>query len=100
MVENSDAFQRVTRAVETLSMVGTQVVYYHVRREYNVMADNLASRASGRRSSVDFPAKAQRTFAPMFRDIGSTLIQLVKPGDSAWKSIQTFPRVVALAMTV
>lgn len=45
VVENSDAFQRVTRAVETLSMVGIQVVYYHVRREHNVMPDNLASRA-------------------------------------------------------
>jgi hypothetical protein len=26
-------------------MVGTQVVYYHVRQKHNVMADNLASRA-------------------------------------------------------
>lgn len=46
-IKNSDAFQLVKGEVEALSMVGVQVAYYHVRREHNMLADDLARRAIG-----------------------------------------------------
>lgn len=45
VVKNSDGFLRIKREVEALSMIGVQVVYYHVGREENVEADRLAKAA-------------------------------------------------------
>ncbi|KAI0905916.1 ribonuclease H-like domain-containing protein [Ustulina deusta] len=41
-VHNSDGFAHLTYQVEQLSMVGVQVAWYHVPREFNKQADSLA----------------------------------------------------------
>jgi ribonuclease HI len=45
VVKNSDGFLRIKHEVEALSMIGVQVVYYHVGREENLEADRLAKAA-------------------------------------------------------
>ncbi|KAI0195293.1 hypothetical protein EV127DRAFT_420622 [Xylaria flabelliformis] len=44
-VKNSDGFAKLTHAVEKLSMVGVQVAWYHVPRQFNKEADGLARSA-------------------------------------------------------
>ena len=45
VVKNSEGFLRIKSEVEALSIVGVQVVYYHVCREENAAADGLARAA-------------------------------------------------------
>jgi ribonuclease HI len=45
VLRNSDGFLRIKREVEALSLIGVQVVYYHVGREENLEADRLAKAA-------------------------------------------------------
>ncbi|TRX90786.1 hypothetical protein FHL15_008365 [Xylaria flabelliformis] len=44
-VKNSDGFAKLTHAVKELSMVGVQVAWYHVPRQFNKEADGLARSA-------------------------------------------------------
>ena len=45
IIKNSDVFEKLLEGVDQLSRIGVQVVYYHVGREHNVMADALAKKS-------------------------------------------------------
>ncbi|RVD89473.1 uncharacterized protein DFL_000480 [Arthrobotrys flagrans] len=45
VIENSDGFRRIFDERDKLSMVGVQVVWYHVPRRFNANADRLANSA-------------------------------------------------------